>query len=264
MPLTKTLTRIVLVVCLLSPSIPRFTQITRAQNESPNHQLAQTSFDCATVSELPQPECRALVAIYASTGGSQWIDQTGWLQTTMPCSWFGVTCHNNHVIKLDLNRNGLVGALPPEIEHLNMLIFLYLQNSQIDELPTEFGELSELRDLNLHNNMLTTLPPEIGHLFNLHTLDLGRNDLQTLPNEMSNLWHLQSLDLSYNQFEDVPTAITELSDLEKLNLGHNPLASAPSEIENLGELYILNDLLNTTPVNESIFNIMNDNSGLFF
>ena len=37
------------------------------------------TFDCGTVSEIPQTECQALVSLYDSTSGLSWTNNTGWL-----------------------------------------------------------------------------------------------------------------------------------------------------------------------------------------
>ncbi len=76
------------------------------------------TFDCAAVMEIPQSECEALVAFYTSTGGDHWINNTGWLQTNTPCTWYGVTCGEGHVTWLKLYRNHLQGTIPPDIGDL--------------------------------------------------------------------------------------------------------------------------------------------------
>ena len=53
---------------------------------------AQELFSCTDVTEIPQVECEALVALYQSTNGDNWNDNSGWLMTTTPCSWFGAGC----------------------------------------------------------------------------------------------------------------------------------------------------------------------------
>ena len=77
-------------------------------------------FDCADVSEIPQSECRALVALYDRTAitGRPWTHSSGWLRTATPCSWYGVTCADGHVTGLNLHSNNLGGALPPELGDL--------------------------------------------------------------------------------------------------------------------------------------------------
>ena len=101
-------------------------------------QPAQTEFDCTTVSEIPQIECEALVAIYNGTGGPGWRGSNNWLQTTTPCSWFGVRCGRGRVTSLDLGTYpsyNLVGILPSEISNLSNLIELYLYNNKLSSIP---------------------------------------------------------------------------------------------------------------------------------
>jgi len=46
-------------------------------------QVAAT-FDCSSITEIPQGECQALVALKNSTDGPNWTDNSGWLQTNTP------------------------------------------------------------------------------------------------------------------------------------------------------------------------------------
>jgi hypothetical protein len=48
-------------------------------------QMSPTSFACSTVSDIPQTECEALLALYSSTNGATWTNKTGWLATTTAC-----------------------------------------------------------------------------------------------------------------------------------------------------------------------------------
>ena len=48
--------------------------------------------NCATVvTAISEVECLALVALYDSTSGASWTNNTGWIQDD-PCTWNGVTC----------------------------------------------------------------------------------------------------------------------------------------------------------------------------
>src|SRR5690606_21351457 len=76
---------------------------------------------CDSVTEIPQAECEALVALYTSTDGANWIDNTNWLVTTTPSNWYGVTVEEGHVTWHDLSWNQLSGSSPPEIDSLNNL-----------------------------------------------------------------------------------------------------------------------------------------------
>ena len=82
---------------------------------------ASSEFSCATVAEIPQEECQALVALYTGTDGPGWKNSTGWLATDTPCGWSGVLCYGGHVTALSLWGNQLSGAIPPELGGLASL-----------------------------------------------------------------------------------------------------------------------------------------------
>ncbi|MBM87009.1 MAG: hypothetical protein CMQ41_01390, partial [Gammaproteobacteria bacterium] len=51
------------------------------------------SLASVSYSQVPQIERDALVALYNSTGGANWRDNTGWLGAAgTECDWYGVTC----------------------------------------------------------------------------------------------------------------------------------------------------------------------------
>ena len=66
--------------------------------------------DCAVQSDIPEAECHALVALYDSTDGANWTNNTGWKVTNTPCSWNGVTCSGGHVTKIVLKNNQMLGG----------------------------------------------------------------------------------------------------------------------------------------------------------
>ena len=63
---------------------------------------------------VPAEEEAALVDLYQSTRGVEWVDNTGWLVDPDPCTWFGVGCDaaGNTVKGLDLASNNLDGHSP--------------------------------------------------------------------------------------------------------------------------------------------------------
>ncbi len=111
----------------------------------------QTEFDCTHVTEIPQTECEALVAIYLSTDGDNWNNNSGWLATNQPCSWFARLVFEMCNIKY-CEGNSLNNRLPPEIGDLSSLQHLDLSNNQQTSLPPEIGDLSSLINLYLYNN----------------------------------------------------------------------------------------------------------------
>ncbi len=58
--------------------------------------LGSWIISCSYVTEIPQIECEALVALYDSTGGDNWTRNTGWKDTNTLCSFFLPTCLTNN------------------------------------------------------------------------------------------------------------------------------------------------------------------------
>ncbi|MCL4267627.1 MAG: leucine-rich repeat domain-containing protein [Anaerolineae bacterium] len=218
-----------------------------AQTTAPESAFAA----CAGVTQIPQIECEALVAIYTQMGGEQWYRHSGWLQTSTPCAWDGVLCVELHVRELSLERNRLVGDMPLEIGNLTDLKNLNLSYNHLSSLPPEIGNLLNLTYLGLSRNNLSSLPPEISNLSNLTELAFGDNNLSSLPPEIGNLVHLEWLELEDNNFSNLPPEIWNMPNLTYLSLSDNNLSSLPPEIGNLTDLIRLdlgdNDLSSLPP-----------------
>ena len=202
------------------------------------------SFDCTEVTEIPQQECEALVAFYTSTDGANWRNNTGWLQTNRPCSWFGVTCTAGHVSHLQLDFNYLLGPIPSELGNLTELVSLVLHgNGLTGVIPISLENLIHVETLSLgSNDLVGSIPPELGRLAAARTLYLGRNHLSgPIPPELGDLPALQLLILYENQLNGpIPSKLGGLSALEYLFLNANQL-SGPIPPE-LGQLVNLCDL----------------------
>ena len=113
-----------------------------------------------------------LVAIYGSTSGGSWTNNTNWLSDRPMGEWHGVsTDAEGRVTSLLLNNNQLDGSIPPSI-----------------------GNLSRLRDLSLKdNNLRGSVPSSIGNLSNLKRLSFqGTGFSGPLPRSFTglNLTHL--------------------------------------------------------------------------
>ena len=72
--------------------------------------------------QIPAAEREALIALYNSTGGATWLDNTGWLGAVgTECTWYEVTCALGHVTQLNLYSNQLSGSVPAELGNLSAL-----------------------------------------------------------------------------------------------------------------------------------------------
>jgi Leucine-rich repeat (LRR) protein len=134
---------------------------------------------CADVTEIPQTECEALLAFYNSTDGANWVDNTGWLQTDTPCSWYGIMCADGHVTMLLIFSNQLTGTIPSALENLSNLNTLCLWDNQLSgSIPPQLGNLSNLNALCLDLNKFSgDIPSELGNLTQLQMLSLSGNQL---------------------------------------------------------------------------------------
>ena len=204
---------------------------------------------------------KALIALYHSTNGPNWIESTNWLSDLPINTWHGVGAnHLGEIHTLNLNANNLQGNIPPEIGQLQDLWNLHLNNNRLTgNIPPEIGQLLEMNWLSLENNQLTgNIPPEIGKLFKLHTLSLGNNQLTgDIPTEIGQLRDLRNLNLGNNRLTgDIPTEIGRLRNLLTLDLGNNRLTgNIPNEIGQLQKLtfLILGDNLGLTgPLPEAL------------
>jgi len=161
--------------------------------------------DCASVTEIPQVECEALVALYTSTNGAAWSDSPGnnWNVTNTPCSsWTGVTCDivPNNVIGIDRNIRNLVGTLP-DLSALTELTNIELADNKLTGSIPDLNILTNLYDINLNNNQLTGNIPNISLLTNLLWFYISDNQLTGVLPDLSNHSNLLAVNLANNQLD---------------------------------------------------------------
>ncbi len=209
-----------------------------------------------SASLMTTPQRQALAALYNSTNGDGWIDNSGWKTPplypdgfAMPGTegtWFGVTVDSGTqaVTQIILSYNNLTGSLPVELGSLTGLIYLVLDHNSLGgSIPVVLGGLPSLQDLNLWSNQLIgSIPPELGNLSNLRTLLLHSNQLSgSIPPELGNLANLETLVLRYNLLTGgIPVELGKLTHLQVLRLGDNGLSGGiPVELGNLTDLQSL-------------------------
>ena len=186
-----------------------------------------------------------LMALYQSTGGPDWFDNTNWGTSRSLDLWHGVTSRNDGpVLKLKLNGNGLTGPIPSELGNLTYLTELFLNsNGLVGPIPSGLGNLTRLEHLFLNSNgLVAPIPPELGNLTRLIFLQLQGNDLTgRIPPEFGNLTHLSELQLNDNSLTGrIPPELGSLTRLTELRLQGNDLTGRiPPELGNLTSLRYL-------------------------
>ncbi len=190
----------------------------------------------------------ALRALYESTDGDNWTNNTNWNPTAMPTAdelsrWHGVVINQDQVF-IFLVENNLKGMIPPELGRAKNITQLWLASNELSgTIPHELGQLSELELLLLIGNQLSgPIPPELGQLSKLQNLVVGSNQLSgSIPPEVGQLSELQSLMLAQNQLTGtVPSELGSLSKLKNLSLEENALTGTlPRSLMQLKNLEVL-------------------------
>jgi len=162
--------------------VPDTAMLTITDNDS--------AFSCQQVTEIPSAECKALIALYNSTDGENWIDNTGWNVTNTPCSWNEVTCRKKHVTGLSLGNNNLKGSLEAEFFKLKKLESLVLSDNELNGTSLKnFKKLKNLETLSLNNCQLSgKIPNSLMKLKKLSEFDLNDNCLKTKVSKKLKKW----------------------------------------------------------------------------
>ena len=86
----------------------------------------------------------ALNLLYETSGGPDWTNSGGWLETPALDQWYGVTANSlGRIVTLDLTRNGLAGALPASLGNLAEMTALRVgDNALAGRLPLTLALLS--------------------------------------------------------------------------------------------------------------------------
>ena len=218
----------------------------------------------------PQSEIDALMALYDSTGGDFWYNNTNWgVGDPATNNWYGVVCNaSGNVDQIYLDNNNLSGTLPESISDLPALRIIYmrfnaitgplpdsltslsnlttllLDGNQISgSIPSDIGSMSSMVNLQLNGNQLSgSIPLSMGDLTSLHTLNLANNPFTPgpLPDTLSNLTNMYRLILSSCSLTgSVPDWVGSMSNLGDLRLDNNQFTgSIPDSLGNLSQLVI--------------------------
>ncbi|WOK95059.1 hypothetical protein Cni_G03766 [Canna indica] len=149
------------------------------------------------------------------------------------CSWRGVSCKGDKVIRLEGPGFGFSGPIKETtLGKLDMLQVLDLSNNKITGLSGDLAGLGNLTNLNLSSNKISgTLPMNIGNFELMESLDLSHNQFSgEISAQLSSLSKLRVLNLSRNSLGmSIPDAILDCTSLVSVDLSNNKLSgSLPS------------------------------------
>ncbi|KAI3470230.1 hypothetical protein Pfo_026893 [Paulownia fortunei] len=188
-----------------------------------------------------------------------------WNKTTHFCSWKGIRCshrHQNRVVAINLQSQGLVGSLSPHIGNLSFLRGINLQNNSFHgPIPQEIALLRRLESVEFSNNsFLGPIPRNLSQCTNLAYLNLIDNSLSgVIPPELGFLYKLKALGLTINKLSGpIPQSIGNLTSLRQLSLGSCGLkGEIPESLSRLQRLRLLQLGLNnlTGSIPPGLFNI---------
>jgi hypothetical protein len=203
---------------------------------------------------VPAEERAALIALYNSTNGDNWTNNSGWKEPpldtdgfSMPGtegSWYGITVSGAYVTEIVLEANLLSGKIPQDLGNLINLTKLNLGGNELSgNIPAEIGNLIKLKNLLLGwSNLSGIIPAELFDLMNLTYLNLGGNDFSNIKLvDFVKLKNLKFLNLKRSNLSgSIPAEFFTLSQLESLWISGNRLSgSIPPEIGTLSNLMFL-------------------------
>jgi Leucine-rich repeat (LRR) protein len=166
--------------------------------------LTLISENVSLPAKVTKEEYDALVALYNSTNGNNWVNNTNWLSDKPVDEWYGVETSNGFVHSLNLDNNNLDGTILSDIRYLSNLFVLSLNN----------------------NHLSGYIPKEIGYLNNLSYLGLSENQLRGMSSSyLSWMRNLKNLVLHDNQFTELPnfSLLTKYLNLETISVSNNRL-----------------------------------------
>jgi len=207
-----------------------------------------------------------------------WADDSNWASSSSgdECTWTGIICEDQEVVRIDMADNGVSGQLSPDLALLTSLRTLVLNGNELEgTVPKSFRNLVNLRVLALRDQKNNSfggsfselMDSSLSYLENLRVLDLGGNGFTgTLPSSLyASSSILTYLDLGNNNgiTGTISPDISQMESLRFLNVTNNNLTgSLPQGITDLTSLEVLDVSANqlTGPIPELLGDLENLNT----
>ncbi len=131
-------------------------------------------------------ELEALKALYSSTKGEKWTNNTYWLKGINHLdfgTWHGIKTQQGDVTELNLASNALKGEMDADVDVLYGLRRLDLsQNELKGKVPVQIARLDQLEELYLNNNAFSGyIDLEFSTLPRIRKMHLYHNNLSSIP-----------------------------------------------------------------------------------
>ena len=143
-----------------------------------------------SIQNINTQDSLALIDLYNSTAGANWLKNSNWATAAPVASWNGVVSRLGRVQQLYLPYNNLTGPIPSSLGNLQTAIYIEFSSNQITGvIPSSFGNLQSLLQLDMSSNQLTgNIPTELGNLSNLSVLGIDGDGLTgSIPASLGNL-----------------------------------------------------------------------------
>lgn len=189
--------------------------------------------------DIPAGERAVLQAIYASTGGANWTGNAGWNGPpgTECLDWQGIECDaaHNHVIKVRIHSNNLVGTLPG-IAGLTDLEEFQVQNNHLTGRIPQLAGLTKLRLVILNDNQLSGTIPALGGLTNLISFVAFSNQLTGSIPQLSGLTSMLLFNVRSNQLSGSLPSLDGLANLGSVLIYGNQLSGSVPDVPHPNQL----------------------------
>lgn len=199
-----------------------------------------------SVAQVDIQDSLALVDLFDSCGGANWIHNDNWLTQEPVSSWYGIEVNisTGRISLIGLGYNNLTGQIPESLGTVSQLKNLGLFfNHLTGSIPSSLGNLTELISLQLDSNNLSgTIPESIGNFSHLTQFSVNFNQLSgVIPASFSNLISLDNIQLNYNNFSGhIPDFLGSLPNLFYIGLIKNNFSgNIPASLENASKLQYL-------------------------
>jgi hypothetical protein len=186
-------------------------------------------------------EARYLLELVQGVSGATFLKTvTGWVASSNPCDWDGITCTDGEVTEIDLADKGLEGTLPNDIGKIQSLSSITLVgNGYKGPVPASWAALPLLKTLDLQKNSLDgTLPVLASKSVEFYLL--GHNNFTgTLSDQFgANAQNMLMFDVGYNQLTGtIPRLENMFPALETLDLSNNMIAGTCFVVKNSSMMY---------------------------